>query len=424
MEECFMDRSQLQNFIREQRKKVEQSEMPLRDIRVIDLGSVVAAPFAATLLGDFGAEVIKIEPPDIPDAIRYWAVIEDQYQPFWLVASRNKLPITLNLKHPEGKRILGQLVEQADILFENMRPGTLDRLGFPAEKLWEMNRGLILGRISGYGQTGPNRANPGFGTLAEGMSGYTYMNAHPGGPPTNPPLPLADMIAGIHLALGAMIALRGQKRGEKGGKELDISLYEPILGFMGAQFLIYSLSGQNPEPMGNESNFTAPRNSFQTREGKWVALSASAQAPFERMMELLGHPELKTAPGFRNNQERIQKESRVVLNQVIGDWIRSRTLKEVVEECEKAGVTIGPIYTMEGISQDPHVQQRGSIAHVYDPASEKIISFPEIPIRLSPNPGQIRFPGLPMGAANEIVLGDLLGYSGEEIRELKNRGAI
>lgn len=418
-----MDLTKIRDYIREQREKTEKSNLPLKSIRVIDLGAVVAAPFAATLLGDFGAEVIKIEPPEVPDAIRYWAMV-GKYEPFWLVASRNKLPITLNLKHPEAKKIFSQLVERSDILFENMRPGTLDRLGFSAEKLWQVNKGLIIGRISGYGQTGPYRGNPGFGTLAEGMSGYTHMNAHPGGPPTNPPLPLADMIAGTHLALGAMVALRDQKRGERGGQELDVSLYEPLLGYLASQFLIYSLSGKSPEPMGNESNFTAPRNSFQTKEGRWVALSASAQAPFERMMDLVGHSELKTTPGFKNNQERLQKESRAVLNRVIGDWIRSRTLKEVLTECEKAGVTIGPIYTMEDIAHDPHVKERGTIASIYDPATEKTISFPDIPIRLLRSPGQIRFPGLPMGSANEVVLGDILGYSPQVINGLKTQGAI
>ncbi|HSR11408.1 MAG TPA: CoA transferase, partial [Thermodesulfobacteriota bacterium] len=256
------------------------------------------------------------------------------------------------------------------------------------------------------------------------MSGYTYMNGHPGGPPTNPPLPLADYVAGTHLALGAMVALNGQKRGVSGGQELDVSLYEPLLGYLGAHFLIYSLGGGIPQPMGNESDFTAPRNSFQTKEGKWVALSASAQAPFERMMDLVGRPDLKTAPGFLNNQERIQPESRKVLNAAIGKWIGSRTLKEVVDECEKAGVTIGPVYNMEDISRDSHVKERGTLASVFNPANGKTLSFPGPPIRLSQTPGEIRFPGLPMGAANEVVLGDILGYSPEEIRGLKEKGVL
>jgi len=419
-----MEPTAISDFIRRQREKLQKASLPLKDIRVIDLGAVVAAPYAATLLGDFGAEVIKVEPPNVPDAIRFWAVIEGKYQPFWLVASRNKLPITLNLKHREGRKIFTQLVERADVLLENMRPGTLDRLGFSAEKLWERNKGLIIGRISGYGQTGPYASKPGFGTLAEAMSGFTYLNAHPDGPPTNPPLPLADMIAGVHLALGVMIGLREQKRGEKGGQEIDLSLYEPLFSFLGADFLFYTITGQIPGPMGNETNFTAPRNSFQTKEGKWVALSASAQAPFERMMDLVGHPELKTTPGFRNNGERIQKESREVLNRIIGEWIRRKTLKEVVEECEKEDVTIGPIYNMQDIAKDAHVQERRSLTAVYDPSSGKTLSLPAVPIRLLRNPGEIRFPGLPMGSANEVVYQDILGYSSEEIGEMRAKGVI
>jgi crotonobetainyl-CoA:carnitine CoA-transferase CaiB-like acyl-CoA transferase len=419
-----MDQTDLTAFLRARRSEAVQSNAPLAGIRIIDLGSVVAAPFAATVLGDYGAEVIKIEPPTVPDAIRYWAVIEDRYQPFWLAASRNKLPITLNLKHPQGRRILNQLVAQSDVLLENMRPGTLDRLGFPASALWEINKGLIIGRISGYGQTGPYASKPGFGTLAEAMSGFTHMNAHPGGPPTNPPLALADMIAGIHLALGVTMALRGQKRGGRGGQELDLSLYEPLFNFMAADFLTYCLSGVAPQPAGNEAHYTSPRNSYRTRDDKWVALSASSQAPFERLMDLVDRPDLKTAPGFRNNQERIQPESRNVLNQIIGVWIKERALAAVLDACEKAGVTIGPVYSMEDIARDPQYIARGSIVPLFDPASGKTIPFPEAPIRLSATPGTVRFPGLPMGAANEVILQDLLGYTPAEIAALESSGAI
>jgi len=419
-----MDSEKMRTFIREQRKRVENSKLPLKDIRVVDLGAVVAAPYAATMLGDFGAEVVKIEPRDVPDAIRFWSVVEGKYQPYWLVNSRNKLPITLNLKHPKGQKILRQLVERADVLVENMRPGTLDRLGFPAKELWKINKGLVIGRISGYGQTGPYAAKPGFGTLAESMSGYAHLNTHPGQPPTSPPLPLADMLTGMHLALGIMVALRTQKRGVEGGQEIDLSLYEPLLGFLGPEFLYYSLSGNIPEPMGNEAAFAAPRNNFQTREGKWVALSGSAQAPFERMMDLVGHSELKTKPGFRNNSERVQMESRKVLNQVIEDWIRSKTRQEVIAECEKAGVTIGPVYNMEEISQDPHVKERGTIRSVPEPVTGKTLLFPANPIRLHGAPPEIQFPGLPMGAAIEFVLEDLLGYSAEEVAKMKTEGAI
>jgi crotonobetainyl-CoA:carnitine CoA-transferase CaiB-like acyl-CoA transferase len=305
-----------------------------------------------------------------------------------------------------------------------MRPGTLDRLGFSAARLLEVNSGLIIGRISGYGQTGPYAKKPGFGTLAEAMSGFTHMNAHPGGPPTNPPLALADMIAGLHLALGVMIALRGARRGERGGQELDLSLYEPLFGFMAADFLAYGLTGEIPTPRGNETHYTAPRNSFRTRDGKWVVLSASAQAPFERLMDLMGHPELKAAPGFLVNDERIRPESRAVLNGIIGKWIGARALAEVLKACEEAGVTIGPVFNMADVAGDPHYAARGSIIPLLDPATNTLLAFPETPIRFSDTPGKIRFPGLPMGAANRVILQDLLGHTLDEIAALRASGAI
>jgi formyl-CoA transferase len=419
-----MDAKKMKEFLREQRRKIAESELPLRNIRVLDVGSIVAAPYAATILSDFGAEVIKVEPPDNPDGLRFWGVVEEKYPAYWAVASRNKLPITLNLKHPQGKKIFAQLVARADVLLENMRPKTLDRLGFPSARLWEIKKALIIGRISGYGQTGPYALKPGFGTLAEGMSGFAYLNTQPGGPPTNPPLPLADLVAGLHLTIGVLTALQNPRRAAGDGQEMDISLYEPLLSLLGSEMLHYQLTGKMPEPMGNEWMFTAPRNSFQTGDGKWVALSASAQAPFERMMDLISHPELKNKPGFRNNQERIQKESRQVLNQVIGEWIRRKTLQEVLAECEKAGVTIGPIYNLEDILNDPQVRERGTIGSVREPLSGKTLSFPVSPIRLWPEEGKTQFPGLPLGAANEFVYQEILGYSMEELTRLKGQGAI
>lgn len=419
-----MNAERLKDYLKEQREKIARSGLPLRNIRVLDLGSIVAAPYAATILGDFGAEVIKIEPPDNPDGLRFWGVVEGKFPAYWAVAARNKLPVTLNLKHPDGKKIFGKLVERADVLLENMRPRTLDRLGFSSASLWEIKKPLIIGRISGYGQTGPYALKPGFGTLAEGMSGFAHLNAQPGGPPTNPPLPLADLVAGLHLAIGVLTALQNPRRQEGEGQEIDISLYEPLLSLLGSEMLHYRLTGILPEPMGNEWMFTAPRNSFQTREGKWVALSASAQAPFERMMELIGHPELNKQPGFRNNQERIQRESREVLNRVIGEWIGRKTLAEVLAECEKAGVTIGPIYNLEDVLRDPQVRERGSIGSVEEPLSGKVFSFPVSPIRLWPEKGKTQFPGLPLGAANEFVYQELLGCSAKDIARMKKEGSI
>ncbi len=415
---------ELNDSIRRQRAYREERELPLKNVCVIDLGTVVAAPFAATLLGDFGAEVIKVENPDLPDAIRAWGVLEGGFQPWWLVVSRNKLPITLNLRTPEGAEILAKLIKKADVLVENFRRGVLDRLGFPAQRLFELNPGLVIGRISGYGRTGPYASRPGFGTLAEGFSGFTYLNTHPGSPPLSPPLPLADMVAGQHLAFGIMVALRDAKRGEYGGQEIDVSLYEPLLGMLGGSFLEYWLTGKVPQPYGSEISYTAPRNNYQTKDGCWLALSASAQVPFERLMDAIGKPEYKTDPRFRTNEARIKKESRKELNRALSEWFSKMTAGEALDACEKQEITAGIIADMRDIAEDPHVKERKTLVDVDDPSTGKTLRIPDVPIRLLNSPGEIRFPGLPFRAANEVVYQDLLGYSSEQLEELKSKKVI
>ena len=415
---------ELNNFIRHQRAHREEKELPLKDICVIDLGTVVAAPFAATFLGDFGAEVIKVENPNLPDAIRAWGVLEGGFQPWWLVISRNKLTITLNLRTPEGAEIFAELIKKSDVLVENFRHGVLDRLGFPSERLLELNKGLVIGRISGYGQTGPYASRPGFGTLAEGFSGLTYLNAHPGSPPLSPPLTLADMVAGLHLAFAVMVALRSARRGEYGGQEIDVSLYEPLLGMLGANFLEYWLSGEVPQPWGSEMSYTAPRNNYQTKDGHWLALSASAQVPFERLMDAIGKPEYKTDPRFKTNEARTQKESRKELNRALSEWFSKMTVEEALDACEKREIAAGIITNMRDIAEDPHVQERKTLVDINDFSTGKTLRMPDVPIRLLNSPGEIRFAGLPFGAANEVVYKDLLGYSSEQLEELKSKKVI
>jgi len=420
----MVESNKLNDFLRKQRARRERSKLPLKDIRVIDLGTVVAAPFATTLLGDFGAEVIKVENPGIPDAIRAWGVREDGFQPWWLVVSRNKLPITLNLRISEGAEVFAKLVEKSDVLIENFRPGVLDRLGFTTERFLELNKGIIIGRISGYGQMGPYAHRPGFGTLAEGFSGFTYLNAEPGGPALSPPMPLADMIAGLHMAFAVMVALRSARRGEYGGQEIDVSLYEPLLGMLGSNFLEYWLSGEIPQAFGSEMSYTAPRNNYQTKDGNWLALSASAQAAFERLMDAIGKPEYKTDHRFSTNKARIKKESRKELNRVISEWFSKMTLTEALEACEKHGVTAGIIANMKNIAEDPHIEGRKSLVDIDDPATGRSLRIPDVSIRILESPGKIRFPGLPFGAANEVVYQDLLDYSAEQLGELKTKKVI
>jgi crotonobetainyl-CoA:carnitine CoA-transferase CaiB-like acyl-CoA transferase len=414
---------QLNEFMRSKRALTEKSNLPLKDIRVLDLGTVVAAPFAATFLGDFGAEVIKVENPGMPDAIRGWAA-HGETQPWWFVISRNKYPVTLNLKAPEGAKIFESLIKDSDVLLENFRAGVLDRLGFTTERLYEINPGLVIGRISGYGQTGPYSNRPGFGTLAEGFSGFTFLNSEPGAAPENPPMPLADMTAGIHLAFATMVALRGAKRGEYGGKEIEVSLYEPLLGMLGSIFLEYWLTGKIPQPFGSQSSFTVPRNNYQTKDGRWLSLSASAQVPFERLMDGIGKPEWKTDPRFKTNQARSKPENRKELNQAIAAWFATMNIDEALTVCEAKDLTVGKINDMHDIAEDRHVIERKSLIDIKEPVSGKALRFPDVAMRIKNVSDGIRFPGLPMGAANEVIYGDLLGYTAQEIEMLREKKAI
>jgi crotonobetainyl-CoA:carnitine CoA-transferase CaiB-like acyl-CoA transferase len=300
----------------------------------------------------------------------------------------------------------------------------LEKLGFNAEVLHELNPGLIIGRVSGYGQTGPYASRPGFGTLAEGYSGYTYLNTQPDGIPTNPPLALADFVAGLVMAFAITMALRGQKRGESGGRVIDISLYEPLFSLFGPDFLTYSLTGEVPQPKGNELSYVVPRNNYRTKDGKWVALSTSAQKPFERLMEAIGHPEMNEDPRYNTNEERIKAPNRDVINRVITSWMASKNLEDIMRVSDDLGITVGPIATMEDIAKDRHYSERGSWIEIEDPVTKKVMKMPNVSFRILDVPNKIRFPGLPHGSANRVIFQDLLGYSIEEMAQLKAGKAI
>jgi len=340
------------------------------------------------------------------------------------VFGRNKFPVTVNLKSSEGKELFLKLVAQSDVLIENMRPGAMEKLGFDPKKLQELNPGLIIGRVSGYGQTGPYSAKPGFGTLAEGLSGYTYLNTQPGGVPTNPPLALADFIAGLFLSFAIMMALREQKRGERGGRVIDISLYEPLFSLFGSDFLTYCLTGEVPQPKGNELSYVVPRNNYQAKDGKWVALSTSAQKPFERLMEAINHPEMNEDSRYNTNEERIKDENREEINRVIAGWMASKSLDEIMSVSDNLGITVGPITTMEDISRDPHYKERGSWIEMEDPVTKTQVKMPNVAFRILDAPNKVRFPGLPHGSANGVIFQDLLGYSPAKIEQLKADKAI
>lgn len=418
-------KEELIRFIREQREAKNYAGLPLQGVRVLDMSTIVAAPSAAMLLGDAGAEVIKIENPKVPDGLRAWSVVEENgIQPYYAIIGRNKFPVTINLKSEDGKQIFFKLIQQADVFIENLRPGSMDKMGLGADRLLEINPGLIIGKVSGYGQTGPYAMKPGFGTLAEAFSGFTFMNAHPGGPPTSPPMALADFIAGLHLAFAAVVSLRSQKRMQSGGQVIDISLFEPLFSLLGAEFLSYHLTGEVPQPIGNELRGAAPRNNYRTKDGDWVALSCSSQGTWERLAEAMGRQDMIKDPRFLTNEQRITPESRRILNETIQGWIGSKGTEEFLDICTDLGLTAGPIPDMQGIDEDKHYRERKTLVEVEDPATGIKLKMPDIAYRMMGAPAKIRFAGLPAGSANEVIYQDLLGYAAEDIERFKKEGAI
>lgn len=412
-------------FVEKQRYEIVNDSLPLSGLRVTELSTVIAAPFAATLLADYGAEVIKVENPINPDALRnFGAIAENKLHPFWSVVGRNKLPITLNLQKSKGKEIFLDLICKSDVLIENMRPGALEKIGLDKSFLLKQNPGLVIGSVSGYGLSGPYSKRPGFGTLAEGFSGFTFLNAQPGGVPTNAPLALADFVTGAHLAFAILIALRNQVRGQRGGQVIDISLYEPLFGMLGPDFLNYFMTGQIPMPKGNELSYVAPRNNYRTKDGKWVSLSCAAQKPFERLMDCIGKPEFKKDYRFVSNEQRIKPENRKVLNEEIGKWISEHDMNKVLSICEKMSITIGPIASMKDIAKDKHYIERKSFIEITDPETSCLLKIPNLAFKMVETPGKIRFPGLPIGAANSVIFKKLLGYTEEKVLQLQDEGVF
>ena len=418
-------KEELDQFIASQRAHTCFQGLPLAGKRVLDMSTVMAAPYAAAMLGDAGADIIKIENPRVPDALRTWGTLHELgIEPYHSVVGRNKFPVTINLKAEEGKEIFCELIKQSDVLIENTRLGAMDRLGLSYEYLMELNPGLIVGKVSGYGMTGPKSEQPGFGTLAEAYSGFSYLNGSTDRGPLSPPMALADLTTGIHLAYAISLAFIQQERGVRGGQLIDISLYEPLFGYFGGEFVSYKLTGENPEPIGNELRAAAPRSVYRTKDDRWIALSCSAQKPWENLAILMDRAELIEDPRFRTNTDRIKPEHRTALNEIIQEWHSTRTESEALEIFQSKGITAGPILTMENIEEDDHCRERDSFRVIEDPTTGIELKMPGVPFRMMGHPVKIRFPGLPQASANHVVYGELLGYSEERVDELRELGAI
>ncbi len=393
--------------------------LPLEGIRVVDAASLFAGPVIATMLGDFGADVIKVEHP-AGDSLRKLGWQKDGVSLWWALIARNKRSVTLKLSDPKGAEAMKRLLATADVFVENFRTGTLERWGLGWDVVHELNPGLVMVRTTGFGQDGPYARRPGFGTLAESMSGYAHINGFPDGPPTLPPFALGDSVAALTGAFAAMAALWWREHGGT-GQAIDLSIYEPLFWILGPQASVYDQLGIVQNRTGNRAPFTAPRNAYQARDGRWLGLSGSSQSIAERVMALVGRPELVDEPWFADHEGRLQHQDE--LDEAISAWIAERDSDEVIRAFEEQSAAIAPVLSIADIFEDPQFIARDTITTVEHPVLGPL-KMQNVITRLGATPGRIRSCGPDLGAHNQEVLGGELGFDQGELDELADSGVI
>jgi crotonobetainyl-CoA:carnitine CoA-transferase CaiB-like acyl-CoA transferase len=392
---------------------------PLAGLTVIDVGMLFAGPLVGTLLADLGATVIKIEHPN-GDEVRRVGRFRDGEALWWRVTSRNKLLMAVDIRKPEGKTVLLRMAKDADVVIENFRAGRFAEWGFTYERLTQENPGLVLLHISGYGQTGPYRDRPGMGTLAEAFSGFAHTIGPKDAPPSLPMFPLADGVAAITGAYAVLGALVGRGRDGR-GDEIDLSLYEPLLSLMGAMSIDYDQLGYVARRHGNRSNWSVPRNSYRTRDDKWVAVSSAANSVARRLFRAIGRPDLADDPDLATNPQRVQRLEEC--DGAIAEWVSRHTLDEVMQRFLECEVVAGPIYDVQQLFEDPHVQARGTYVEVPDPVLGPVRVQGVVP-RYRRNAGAIRWLGKSEIGADTAELLARAGYAPEEVAAMEAAGVI
>ena len=397
---------------------------PLTGVRVLELGMLLAGPFTGRLLGDMGAEIIKIEPPGQPDPLRDWGQARYRGRSLWWpVQSRNKKCCTLNLREQRGQELLLRLVEQSDVLVENFRPGTLERWNLAPERLWEANPRLVIARVSGYGQTGPYAARAGFASVAEAMGGIRYINGFPGEPPPRMHISLGDSLAGMFAAQGVLAALyRRDCLGGERGQIVDVSLLEASFALLESTVTEYDRLGIVREPAGTGLRGVAPSNIFKSRDDTWVVIAANADKVFRRLCEAMGQPELAEDERFATHQSRGAHQEE--LEGLVAAWAAEHDAEEIDRLLNEAGVICGPIYSIADIFEDEQFQARDMLL---EHECEEIGAFvgPGIVPKFSETPGRVRWTGpWQEGSHNRDVYGGLLGLSDEELDRLRDEGVL
>jgi crotonobetainyl-CoA:carnitine CoA-transferase CaiB-like acyl-CoA transferase len=394
---------------------------PLIGLRVIDAGNMIAGPLAATQLADFGADVIKIELPGVGDSMRHWTPMKEGRSLWWKVIGRNKRLITLSLSTARGQELFKELVKDADVLFENYRPGTFEKWGLGFDELSRINPGLVMVRVSGFGQTGPYSKRGGYGTIAEAFSGIPSFTGFPDKPPTLPGFPMADSVASTFAAMAAMMAIYNRDHNQGKGQEVDVSLYEPLFRLVEAQVIGFDQLGIVKQRQGNRLAEDSPRNTYATRDGKWIGISASSQRTFERLAEAIGMPELLTDSRFADNASRCTHD--VALDELLAGWFRQRDCADVMTLFDAANVVAGPVLDIADIVSDPHYVARENIVSVPDEDFGSVRMQGVTP-KFEQTPGAVRYAGRSLGADNRAVFIDQLGLSEEAYQQLQTEGVL
>jgi formyl-CoA transferase len=394
--------------------------LPLEGLRVIELGQLIAGPFAAKILAEFGADVIKIEPPVEGDPLRKWRMLHDGTSVWWAAHARNKRSVTLDLRQPEGPEVVRKLAKDADILIENFRPGALEKWGLGFADLHAINPKLIMLRVSGYGQTGPYRDRPGFGVIGEAMGGLRYLSGEPGRPPVRVGVSIGDTLSGLHGVIGVMMALRHREQQGGLGQEVDVALYESVFNMMESLLPEYSKFGTVRQPSGSSMPGIAPTNAYLCKDGKYALIAGNGDSIFKRLTEMIGKPELGLDPRFANNAGRAEHAE--LLDATISSWTAQHGLEHVLDCMNKAGVPAGKIYDAADIAHDEHYQARQMILEAELPDGSSV-NVPGVVPKLSKTPGQVNRPAPSLGQHNDEVL-ESLGIDKATREDWKSRRII
>ncbi|WP_349675583.1 CaiB/BaiF CoA-transferase family protein [Sporosarcina koreensis] len=395
---------------------------PLEGVKILELGNLVAAPYAGKLFAEFGAEVIKVEEPKNGDPLRNWRVMHEDTSVWWYVQSRNKKSVTINLREPEGQEIVKTLIGKVDVVLENFKPGTLERWGLGYEEIQKVNPSAILTRISGYGQTGPYKEKPGFGSVAEAIGGLRFLTGYPDRPPVRAGIAIGDMIAGLYAVIGTLMALRARDEDpEKKGQVVDVALYEAVFSLLEGILPEYDLTGLVRERTGSTLPGIAPSNTYKCADEKHIVIGGNGDRIFQRLMTAIGREDMANDPLYASNQGRADHAE--FIDSVIEDWTLQHSMDEVRRILDEASVPVGPIYGINDIVNDGHYQARDMLKEIVLPDGVKM-TVPGIVPKLSETPGDIEWNGPILGAHNEEIYKDFIDLSEEEFKRLKEKGVI